>query len=243
MELTIEHNGRSKKVSVDRIPMKSANIRLDWGNPKETKGYRFINNAIGYIYPAKLKEKDIDSIRRLFKDTKGLVIDLRNYPTTAMPFTFGNWFKPRSSQFVRLTKASLVRPGVILEGATFENGGQVKGVYKGQVVIIVNAITQSQAEYTTMALSSLGTNTIVLGSTTAGADGNVSTIHLPGGIFIYISGLGVYYPDWTETQRKGVKISVLVKPTIIGVQHSVDELLDKAIEIINKGRLYIKEPL
>jgi hypothetical protein len=236
MQLAIEHNGRSKKVSIDRIPMKSANIYLDWGNPKETKGYRFINNEIGYVYPAKLKEKDIDSIRRLFINTKGLVIDLRNYPTTAMPFTYGNWLKPRSSEFVRFTKASLVRPGAVLEGSTLENGGQVKGAYKGQVVIIVNAITQSQAEYTTMALSGFGTNTIVLGSTTAGADGDISPIHLPGGISTVISGLGVYYPDWTETQRKGVKISVLVKPTIKGIQHSVDELLDKAIEIINKGR-------
>jgi C-terminal processing protease CtpA/Prc len=98
-------------------------------------------------------------------------------------------------------------------------------------VVIVNEESQSQAEYTTMAFQSAD-NVTVIGSTTAGADGNVSTIALPGGISTLISGLGILYPDGTETQRKGVKIDVVVKPTIEGIKAGRDELLEKAKSII-----------
>jgi C-terminal processing protease CtpA/Prc len=99
--------------------------------------------------------------------------------------------------------------------------------------VIVNAVTQSQAEYTTMALQS-SSNVTVIGSTTAGADGDVSSIVLPGGISTMISGLGVFYPDGTPTQRKGVKIDVVVKPTIAGIKAGRDELLEKAMELALK---------
>ncbi len=76
-------------------------------------------------------------------------------------------------------------------------------------------------------------NVTVIGDTTAGADGNVSPINLPGGVFTYFSGIGIYYPDGEDTQRRGVKIDVPVKPTIKAIKEGKDELLEKAIEIIN----------
>ncbi|HMS65882.1 MAG TPA: S41 family peptidase, partial [Ignavibacteria bacterium] len=109
-----------------------------------------------------------------------------------------------------------------------------KDHYKGKVVIIVNQETQSQAEYTTMAFRT-APKAVVIGSTTAGADGNVSLIRLPGGISTYISGIGVYYPDGKETQRIGIVPDIEVKPTILGISNGRDELLEKAIEIINEN--------
>jgi C-terminal processing protease CtpA/Prc len=77
-------------------------------------------------------------------------------------------------------------------------------------------------------------NATVKGSTTAAADGNLSTFTLPGGIHTSISGIGVYYPDGTETQRIGIIPDIYLTPTIKGVKEGKDELLDKAIEIINQ---------
>ena len=104
--------------------------------------------------------------------------------------------------------------------------------YEGKLIIIVNEFSQSQAEYTAMAFD-VGINTTIIGSMTAGADGNISTIFLPGGLKTYISGIGVYYPDGRETQRIGIVPDVLVEPTIEGVRQGKDELLEKAIEIIS----------
>jgi C-terminal processing protease CtpA/Prc len=101
------------------------------------------------------------------------------------------------------------------------------------VVIIVNETTQSQAEYTTMAFRA-SNNAIVIGSTTAGADGNVSQFSLPGGITTWISGLGVYYPDGRETQRVGIIPDIVIKPMIKGIKDGRDELLEEAIKLINQ---------
>ena len=47
-----------------------------------------------------------------------------------------------------------------------------------------------------------------------------------------ITGIGVYYPDGTETQRVGIIPDIEVKPTIEGVKAGRDELLEKAMEVI-----------
>ena len=73
---------------------------------------------------------------------------------------------------------------------------------------------------------------VTIGSTTAGADGNISEIILPGGLRTVISGISVLYPDDTETQRKGVKIDRVVKPTIAGIREGKDELLIEAMRLI-----------
>jgi len=49
-----------------------------------------------------------------------------------------------------------------------------------------------------------------------------------------ISGIGVYYPDGRETQRIGIVPDIELKPTIEGIKKGQDEVLQKAIEIINK---------
>ena len=75
----------------------------------------------------------------------------------------------------------------------------------------------------------------VIGSTTAGADGNVSPIALPGGISSMISGIGVFYPDKKPTQRIGIIPDLQVKPTIAGIRAGRDEVLEAAIrEIVGK---------
>jgi len=76
-------------------------------------------------------------------------------------------------------------------------------------------------------------NAKVFGSTTAGADGNVSDIKLPGNISTMISGIGIYYPDGRETQRIGIVPDVEVKPTIDGIKNNKDEVLEKATKWIN----------
>ena len=66
--------------------------------------------------------------------------------------------------------------------------------YAGKVAILVDETSMSQAEYTSMAFRP-GPAAIVLGSTTAGADGNVPPIALPRGLQTMILGIGAFSPD------------------------------------------------
>jgi len=100
--------------------------------------------------------------------------------------------------------------------------------YTGKLAILVDETSQSQAEYTAMAFRS-APHAIVVGSMTAGADGNVSQIALPGGLNTMISGIGVFYPDKKPTQRVGIVPDIEVKPTIAGIRAGRDAVLDEAV--------------
>jgi C-terminal processing protease CtpA/Prc len=103
--------------------------------------------------------------------------------------------------------------------------------YDGKIVVLVDESSLSQAEYTAIALQS-APHTVVVGSTTAGADGNVSGISLPGGLRTAISGLGVFYPDGSPSQRVGLRIDVEARPTIAGIRAGRDEVMEVAIRQI-----------
>jgi hypothetical protein len=103
------------------------------------------------------------------------------------------------------------------------------------VILLFDERTQSQAEYTCMGLEQFP-EAIKIGSTTAGADGNVSKVYLPGKIFSYLTGLGTFYPDYLQTQRIGIIPDYEVQPTISGVRAGRDEVLAYALDcsFVNK---------
>ena len=191
-----------------------------------------MDNNIGYVTLQTIKEEDISGIKSEFLDTKGIIIDIRNYPSTFVPFSLGSFFVSSSTPFVKFTNGNVDNPGEFTFTNNIEIPSQGK-TYKGKLVVLVNELSQSQAEYTSMAFRA-GDNTTIIGSTTAGADGNVSSIMLPGGLRTMISGIGVNYPNGEETQRIGIVPDIDVKPTIKGIREGKDELLEKAIEIILK---------
>ncbi len=112
-------------------------------------------------------------------------------------------------------------------------GTDNKDFYKGKVAILINEMTQSSAEYHAMAFRK-APDAKVFGSQTAGADGNVSYFTLPGKISTQITGLGVYTPEGSETQRIGIIPDVEVKPTVKGIKDNKDEILEKALEWIHQ---------
>ncbi|MFD2892759.1 S41 family peptidase [Flavobacterium chuncheonense] len=203
-----------------------------WYRKNNDKCFKMLNNNIGYITLQSIKEDDIDKIKNEFENTNGIIIDIRNYPSTFVPFTLGSYFMSTPTPFVKFTNATINNPGEF----TFTNNLEIPNeekTYKGKLVVLINELSQSQAEYTTMAFKA-GDNTTVIGSTTAGADGNVSTIMLPGGLRTMISGIGVYYPNGKETQKIGIIPDIEVNPTIKGIREGKDELMEKAIEVILK---------
>lgn len=195
--------------------------------------FKLINSDVGYIYMGNIKTKYLSEIWKSIENTKGLIIDLRAYPSDFVVFSLGQYLMPKSTGFVKFSKLNLEKPGEFrLSKMIFPVGVDNPDYYKGKVIILVNEFTQSNAEYTAMAFR-VAPDVTVIGSTTAGADGNVSNISLPGGIVTSISGIGIYYPDGRETQRVGIIPDIEVKPTIQGVKEGRDELLEKAIELIN----------
>ena len=198
------------------------------------RSYRFIDKDIGYITFKTIKHEDIPTIKKEFIDTKGIIIDIRNYPALEnLVDNLARYFISNTTPFAKFTIGNMNNPGEFTFSRTNKIHRWKDYIYQGKLVVIVNEETQSMAEYTAMALRA-GDHTTIIGSQTAGADGNVSAITLPGGLKTRISGIGIYYPDGRETQRIGIIPDIEIRPTIQGIREGRDELLEKAIEIIKQ---------
>lgn len=232
LEISLDRNHVIQKYLIQTIRHDNNNN----GNKNDTC-FKYLSPDITYLYPGTFKNSYMPSLTPLISKSKGLVIDMRCYPSDFMVFTMGKYLNSNPKYFARFSEPSIQYPGLFTNKnqAMIGNSNWSSNTehYKGKVIIIVNETTQSQAEYTTMAFRA-SNKAIVIGSTTAGADGNVSQFSLPGGITTWISGLGVYYPDGRETQRVGIIPDKIVKPTIKGIKEGRDELLEEAIKLINQ---------
>lgn len=191
--------------------------------------FRILSPEIAYLKLSAVKVVDIPYYLRDARNTKGLVIDIRNYPSEFVPFALGGHFVTKPTEFVQFTMPDLDNPGAM----RWRAGDPVlpkEPLYTGKVVVLVDEVSQSQAEYTSMAFRAAGAT--IVGSTTAGADGNVSEIPLPGGLRSMISGLGVFYPDKRPTQQIGILPDIERKPTITGIREGRDEVLEEGVQQI-----------
>jgi C-terminal processing protease CtpA/Prc len=227
---SVRREDQTVTVTAQRMPIASLNPAAGSTHDLAGETFRLLSKDVAYLKLSSVKSAQLaDNINRA-KDTKGIVIDIRNYPSEFVVFTLGSLLQERATTFVRFTVADLQNPGAFHWGDPLMlTPGQPH--YQGKVVILVDEVSQSQAEYTTMAFRSAPQATVI-GSTTAGADGNVSEIPLPGGHRTMISGLGVFYPDKKPTQRVGIIPDVEVKPTIAGIRANRDEVLEEALRRI-----------
>jgi hypothetical protein len=237
--ITVERAGTRLDVQADRD---SIGLGSRDGLTHDLPGDAFqrIADDVAYLKLSSVKVADIPSYLERAAGTRCLVIDIRNYPSEFVPFELGQHLVDRPTPFARFTHGDPTNPGAFIwtEPVTIQPASPR---YEGTVVILVDETSQSQAEYTAMALRA-ARGAIVVGSTTAGADGNVSAIPLPGGLRGMISGIGVYYPDKTPTQRIGIVPDLTVHPTVDGIRAGRDEVLEAALKRIFGKEIPIPSP-
>ncbi|MCM3258053.1 S41 family peptidase [Paenibacillus lautus] len=199
----------------------------------DTKSQAMENGDIYYINAGLLEEGEIDKLMKEWWNTKGLILDLRNYPTSELSYKLAQYLIPSEKEFAKLSYPNPAIPGEFYYMHIFSGKPQNINdeVYKGKLVMLINEHTISNGEFTTMSLRNTE-NSIVLGRPTAGADGNKVIFTLPGNIKTAISGRGVFYPDKKPTQRIGVQPDIRLDPTIEGMMEGRDEYVEKALEII-----------
>jgi C-terminal processing protease CtpA/Prc len=225
--LHVSREDETMEVKVPRVAESSFKMS-EWHDlPGET--FRKLSNDVAYLKLSSVTADNAESYIKAAIGTKGLVIDIRNYPSF-MVFALGSHLVDMPTPFARFTLGDLTNPGAFhwTEPIKLE---PAKPLYDGKVMILVDEVSQSRAEYTAMAFRT-SPRAKVVGSTTAGADGNVSTITLPGGLRSMISGIGVFYPDKRSTQRVGIVPDIEVRPTIEGIRTGRDEVLERAIRLI-----------
>ncbi|MFC0168955.1 S41 family peptidase [Pseudoduganella danionis] len=229
-QLVVQRDGALRQLAVARIPDSGPSSRVTHDKPGDT--FQLINDQIAYIKLSSIRRSDVPAYMERAARSKGLIIDIRNYPSDFVPFALGQYLVEQPTPFVRFTVADLANPGGFKWSKELMLQPQAPH-YAGKVVILVDERSQSQSEYTAMALRA-SPRALVLGSTTAGADGNISALVLPGGLKTVISGIGVFYPDKRPTQRIGIVPDIVVSPTVAGLREQRDEVLEAAIRVIER---------
>lgn len=196
--------------------------------------FKLLDNNIGYVDIGLLKEKNIPEMIENLKYTKAIVFDMRNYPNNTWE-EISKFLNSEEHVFAIYTKPDLKYPGRFKWSGNSTCGSNNPNYYRGKVIILLNELSVSQTEWTAMCFKT-APNTTIIGSQTAGADGNVSDIDFIKQIHTQFTGIGVYYPDGRETQRIGIVPDIEIKPTIKGIQEGRDEVLERAIQFIETGK-------
>ncbi len=198
--------------------------------------FTMLTKDIAYIHIGSLKSAVLGDIINKVKESKGLIIDFRCYPTDYnSPYILASHLTSKPVSFVRGSVGSAITPGLFVSFDVGKYGENNPNNYKGKTVVLVNEKTISAAEFSTMLFQAIE-NVTVIGSTTAGADGDISRVFLPGGLVTNFSGVGIYYPDGKEAQRIGIVPDIKVEPTIDGIREGKDEILLKAIDFLSHNK-------
>jgi len=227
IELLIQRND-STLLIVSKTYLRNI-ISKERSKKRSNEPVRVINDTITYIDLSKLNN-NADSIITNYLNSKVLILDLRKN----CKFILHDIAKVLFGQpviFYAFTTPQYEKPGLFCYQVGDMSGPDNANLnsYKGKIIVLINEKTQSIGEFTTMLLMKFN-NVIVIGSTTAGADGNISAIYLPGKIRTYISGIGIYWPDGKQTQRVGITPDIEVLPKIESIKIQKDDVLQKAVE-------------
>jgi len=228
VRLAVKRDGSTLDVNAMRVPLDSLDIKGGWTHDLPGPTFRRLSDDVAYLKLSSVKAAETEDYLRAAAGARCVVIDIRNYPSEFMVFDLGQHLVQDSTAFVRFTICDPKNPGAF-DWLPPLSLAPEKPYFEGRVAVLVDEVTQSSAEYTAMALRARP-GSVVVGSTTAGADGNVSSIPLPGGLRTMISGIGVYYPDHRPTQRVGIVPDLVVRPTIAGVRAGRDEVMEAAIQ-------------
>lgn len=163
---------------------------------------------------------------------KVIIVDLRGSISNSVEnFLDISELIPFSVQFAISSEIDNHMPGRFIineKAATISTNKDCR--FKGKIIILVNEFTQSNSEFMSMFYQSLP-NSIIVGSQTAGTDGNMTFVNLPRGIKTGFTGVGVYYPDGSETQKVGIKIDRYVEQSLEDFIEGRDTQLEMALQI------------
>ena len=202
--------------------------------------WEILEGNIGLVNTWLLNLNDVQDMMEDLKTTKAIILDLRRYPKNVFHHLLIKYFKSEKSTFYKAIVPDISYPGRFKYVQTPQSGGKelkfrrkIIEKYTGKIVLLVNSYTISHGEFMAMELQTAD-NVITVGTQSAGTDGNVSTFEVIEGYKTRFTGVGIFYPDGTETQKKGVRIDIPVIPTLEGAVEGKDEILETALKEITK---------
>ena len=205
--------------------------------------YSSINDKAGYIDLTQVTFGKFKKAIRTFKNKEAVVFDLRGYPETMVVFALAHLLGNEKKDVARYYYPNKKYPGTYINAKNPQHirFGFVKPFllfqkpYKGNMIVLIDASTMSQTETFGMMFKAYADDVTFVGIPTAGANGDVSTIYLPGGIAFNFSSLDWHYPDGSQLQRIGIIPDILVKESAENLITGKDIIFERAIQYIENN--------
>ncbi|MEM7086743.1 MAG: S41 family peptidase [Bacteroidota bacterium] len=232
LKLSVRRDSEAIELNISRYSF--SDIRK-FRDKKSTQSWKIIDENIGYAHMGELNIETLPEFFAGIKNTKGLVLDFRHYPQWQVLYDFLGYLYTDVKPFVLLKSQCLNEPGTYYWHASEKDVSDIELKeyrYDAPIMLLVDENTLSFGEFFVMALQVLE-NVYTVGSQTAGEDGNQVSIDMPGGMKMFMSSLGIYYPNGDDSQRSGVKIDKIVNQKIDDVKAGTDPVLNYALMKLN----------
>lgn len=206
-----------------------------FGPHQNGQPWKTLPGNIGYVDLDWLQSADINRMIDAMDGTRGLILDMRGYPNGDL-FQLGRRLDAAGKGEVAQLFHVAVEGGIVRKNVEVQSiGRSTLPVYRGKTVMLVDERSQSASEHMALICEALAGTTFA-GSPTAGANGNITVMVLPGANYVDFGGLDVRHLDGRQLQRVGVIPHVLVPRTVGGLAHGRDEVLEKAVEILSNAK-------
>ncbi|MDQ1142778.1 S41 family peptidase [Pedobacter agri] len=187
-----------------------------------------IRDSILYIDPSRLDTAFLGNLSKTIESLKTVIVDFRPYPKYQSAARLLQILSSNKNSGVKFQWMDLTNPGVMEKPVVQSVVGQNK--FKGRVIVLVDEQSLSQSEFWAMQYRKCTSTSIVVGRPTAGADGDISEVALPGNLTAYFSGIRINYPDGSETQRIGIQPNIKVQFNIKDELDGRDTILEEALK-------------
>jgi C-terminal processing protease CtpA/Prc len=189
--------------------------------------------SIGYVDLTELQVPQVEPMIAALRSADAIVFDLRGYPNgTAWPLApylnvngATEWASFRRREVSYETFGSETPSGFFFIQAIPQRDVEP---YRGKTVMLIDERAISQSEHTAMMFQEAA-GTVMVGTPTAGANGDVTHFVLPGGVHVLFTGHDVRHADDSQLQRVGIVPDVEAAPTVEGLRAGRDEVLEVAL--------------
>ena len=185
------------------------------------------------VYYVDINSTPMDTINSLMPELEkavAIIFDLRGYPMKNHQVINHLLKTEESDKWMFIPR--IIYPDY--EHVTFDSlGWDMKPIapqLKGKIIFITYGGAISYAE-SFMGYIKDRHLAIIVGQPTAGTNGNVNLIRLPGQYYISWTGMLVKNHDGSKHHLRGIVPDVIVTRTIRGIKEGRDEMLEKAIEL------------
>ncbi len=232
--VTIKVNRSEEKDTIIELKRTVSSRDLYFNSPSELPVQTVLEGNVVYIDITRSDQKSVTKILSEIKEERGIVFDMRGYPNMGFPF-LGFLSKEKILNSQQWLIPLVERPFQV--DMHFDTSHWVipRHPYtipeSCKVVFLTNEKAVSAAE-TLMSIVKYYRLGTIIGSATAGTNGNVITTDYRKLYTFFFTGMKVLWQDNAPFHGTGVFADIEVKPTVAGMREGRDEVLEYALEFI-----------